>query len=104
MTSLKYADYTVRESKKNKTFHEFFFQVECHIYLPQNELYDACKKLGLAIAAYAPFGSPERYEQLYVLYKYFFLFSGIIYMIKTVFYYRNTFIHNLKNCYYICSK
>lgn len=67
-TSLKYADYTVRESKKKKKK-----KVECHIYLPQNELYDACKKLGLAVTAYAPFGSPGRYEQLYVLYKYFFL-------------------------------
>lgn len=72
-TSLKYADYTVRESKKKKIFMNFFLQVECHIYLPQNELYDACKKLGLAVTAYAPFGSPGRYEQLYVLYKYFFL-------------------------------
>eukprot|EP00105_Crassostrea_gigas_P024079 XP_011444204.1 PREDICTED: aldose reductase-related protein 2 [Crassostrea gigas] len=39
-------------------------QVECHIYLPQNELFDACKKLGLAVTAYAPFGSPGRFEQL----------------------------------------
>lgn len=48
--------------------------MECHIYLPQNELFDACKKLGLAVTAYAPFGSPGRFEQLYVLlvYKYFF--------------------------------
>lgn len=39
-------------------------QVECHIYLPQNELFDACKKLGLAVTAYAPLGSPGRIKQL----------------------------------------
>lgn len=38
--------------------------MECHIYLPQNELFDACKKLGLAVTAYAPLGSPGRIKQL----------------------------------------
>lgn len=35
-------------------------QVECHIYWPQNELFEACKKLGLTITSYASFGSPGR--------------------------------------------
>ncbi|XP_061187904.1 aldo-keto reductase family 1 member B10-like [Saccostrea echinata] len=35
-------------------------QVECHIYLPQTELVEACKKLGITITAYSPFGSPGR--------------------------------------------
>lgn len=33
-------------------------QVECHAYLPQFELQDFCKKLNIAITAYAPLGSP----------------------------------------------
>ncbi|XP_062606437.1 aldo-keto reductase family 1 member B7-like [Saccostrea cucullata] len=37
-------------------------QVECHIYLPQTDLFEACKKLGLTITAYSPFGSPGRFD------------------------------------------
>ncbi|XP_062592948.1 aldo-keto reductase family 1 member A1-A-like, partial [Saccostrea cucullata] len=36
-------------------------QVECHIYLPQIDLFEACKKLGLTITAYSPLGSPGRF-------------------------------------------
>lgn len=32
-------------------------QVECHPYLPQNELFDFCKKNMIALTAYAPLGS-----------------------------------------------
>ncbi|XP_061187907.1 aldo-keto reductase family 1 member B10-like [Saccostrea echinata] len=35
-------------------------QVECHIYLPQKDLFEACKKHGITITAYSPFGSPGR--------------------------------------------
>lgn len=35
-------------------------QVECNIYWPQNELFEACKKLGVTITSYASFGSPGR--------------------------------------------
>lgn len=35
-------------------------QVECHIYFPQEELFEACKKHGITITAYSPFGSPGR--------------------------------------------
>ncbi|CAI2353548.1 unnamed protein product [Caenorhabditis sp. 36 PRJEB53466] len=35
-------------------------QVECHIYWPQTELRDLCKKLGVTLTAYAPLGSPGR--------------------------------------------
>lgn len=74
---------------------KLFLQVECHIYLPQNELFNACKKLGLAVTAYAPFGSPGRVEQLYVLYKYFFLiFMQNLCDKDYEFYYKNTFKHN----------
>ncbi|XP_062603869.1 aldose reductase-related protein 2-like, partial [Saccostrea cucullata] len=37
-------------------------QVECHIYWPQKELFEACKKLGVTLTAYAPIGSPGRPE------------------------------------------
>lgn len=39
-------------------------QVECHVYWPQKELFDACKKQGVTITAYAPIGSPGRPERL----------------------------------------
>ncbi|KAK5981754.1 NADP-dependent glycerol dehydrogenase [Trichostrongylus colubriformis] len=35
-------------------------QVECHIYLPQKELQQLCKKLNISLTAYAPLGSPGR--------------------------------------------
>jgi diketogulonate reductase-like aldo/keto reductase len=35
-------------------------QVECHLYFPQLELHDVCKKLGITFTAYAPIGSPGR--------------------------------------------
>ncbi|XP_061187905.1 aldo-keto reductase family 1 member C18-like [Saccostrea echinata] len=35
-------------------------QVECHIYLPQTDLFEASKKHGVTITAYGPFGSPGR--------------------------------------------
>ncbi|CAD6193440.1 unnamed protein product [Caenorhabditis auriculariae] len=35
-------------------------QVECHIYWPQKELHDLCKKLNVSFTAYAPLGSPGR--------------------------------------------
>ncbi|KAK6012817.1 oxidoreductase, aldo/keto reductase family protein [Ostertagia ostertagi] len=34
--------------------------VECHIYLPQVELQQVCKKLNISLTAYAPLGSPGR--------------------------------------------
>ncbi|GMT09641.1 hypothetical protein PFISCL1PPCAC_938, partial [Pristionchus fissidentatus] len=33
-------------------------QVELHIYWPQFELHDLCKKLNMTVTAYAPIGSP----------------------------------------------
>ncbi|XP_054713133.1 1,5-anhydro-D-fructose reductase-like isoform X2 [Uloborus diversus] len=33
-------------------------QVECHAYLPQNEIFNFCKKLNISVTAYAPIGSP----------------------------------------------
>ncbi|KFM59367.1 Alcohol dehydrogenase [NADP(+)], partial [Stegodyphus mimosarum] len=33
-------------------------QVECHAYLPQFELYEFCEKLGIAMTACAPLGTP----------------------------------------------
>ncbi|KAH7711330.1 oxidoreductase [Aphelenchoides avenae] len=33
-------------------------QVECHILWPQNELFQACKELGITFTAYSPIGSP----------------------------------------------
>lgn len=35
-------------------------QVECHIYWPQFELHELCKKLNISLTAYAPLGSPGR--------------------------------------------
>ncbi|WKY12009.1 hypothetical protein Q1695_003514 [Nippostrongylus brasiliensis] len=35
-------------------------QVECHLYLPQFELQELCKKLNISFTAYAPLGSPGR--------------------------------------------
>ncbi|XP_003378757.1 aldose reductase [Trichinella spiralis] len=37
-------------------------QVECHIYWPQNELFDFCKKYNISFTAYGPIGSPGRKE------------------------------------------
>ncbi|ESO98958.1 hypothetical protein LOTGIDRAFT_114071, partial [Lottia gigantea] len=35
-------------------------QVECHIYYPQNELYDVCEKQDIKLTSYATLGSPGR--------------------------------------------
>uniref|UniRef100_A0AC34FV41 NADP-dependent oxidoreductase domain-containing protein n=1 Tax=Panagrolaimus sp. ES5 TaxID=591445 RepID=A0AC34FV41_9BILA len=35
-------------------------QVECHILLPQNELFDYCKSKGITMTSYASLGSPGR--------------------------------------------
>jgi len=35
-------------------------QVEAHIYWPQHELHELCKKLNISFTAYAPIGSPGR--------------------------------------------
>uniref|UniRef100_A0A0R3PKI5 Aldo_ket_red domain-containing protein n=1 Tax=Angiostrongylus costaricensis TaxID=334426 RepID=A0A0R3PKI5_ANGCS len=35
-------------------------QVECHLYWPQDELRNLCKKLNISFTAYAPLGSPGR--------------------------------------------
>ncbi|KJH50463.1 oxidoreductase, aldo/keto reductase family protein [Dictyocaulus viviparus] len=35
-------------------------QVECHLYWPQVELRNLCKKLNISFTAYAPLGSPGR--------------------------------------------
>lgn len=37
-------------------------QVECHIYWPQHELFDFCKKHNITFTAYSPIGSPGRKE------------------------------------------
>ncbi|KAE9416620.1 hypothetical protein Angca_009709 [Angiostrongylus cantonensis] len=34
-------------------------QVECHLYWPQDELRNLCKKLNISFTAYAPLGSPD---------------------------------------------
>ncbi|TKR88823.1 hypothetical protein L596_013006 [Steinernema carpocapsae] len=38
-------------------------QVECHIYFPQFELHEVCKKHNISFTAYAPLGSPGRLEK-----------------------------------------
>ncbi|KAK0428347.1 hypothetical protein QR680_010752 [Steinernema hermaphroditum] len=38
-------------------------QVECHIYFPQFDLHDVCKKHNISFTAYAPLGSPGRLQQ-----------------------------------------
>uniref|UniRef100_A0A914DFH2 NADP-dependent oxidoreductase domain-containing protein n=1 Tax=Acrobeloides nanus TaxID=290746 RepID=A0A914DFH2_9BILA len=38
----------------------FGFEVECHILLPQNELFVFAKKLGITFTSYATLGSPGR--------------------------------------------
>ncbi|EPB66544.1 oxidoreductase, aldo/keto reductase family protein [Ancylostoma ceylanicum] len=35
-------------------------KVECHLYWPQTELYELCKKLNISFTAYGPLGSPGR--------------------------------------------
>ncbi|CAJ0589330.1 unnamed protein product [Cylicocyclus nassatus] len=35
-------------------------QVECHLYWPQTELFQLCKKLNMSLTAYAPLGSRGR--------------------------------------------
>ncbi|KAK6113258.1 Aldo/keto reductase family protein [Brugia pahangi] len=37
-------------------------QVECHLYFPQFELHEVCKKHGISLTAYAPLGSPGRVD------------------------------------------
>lgn len=39
-------------------------QVECHAYLPQNELQEFCKKRAVLISAFAALGSPGRPENM----------------------------------------
>lgn len=41
-------------------FFYFLVQVEAHIYWPQHELHELCKKLNISFTAYAPIGSPGR--------------------------------------------
>ncbi|KAK3108896.1 hypothetical protein FSP39_018153, partial [Pinctada imbricata] len=36
------------------------FQVECHLYFPNAELADFCRKRNVTLTAYAPIGSPGR--------------------------------------------
>lgn len=36
------------------------FQVEAHIYWPQKELFEFCKKNNITFTAYGPIGSPGR--------------------------------------------
>ncbi|VDK38470.1 unnamed protein product [Gongylonema pulchrum] len=38
------------------------FQVECHLYFPQLDLHEVCKKHGITLTAYAPLGSPGRVD------------------------------------------
>ncbi|GFW90354.1 1,5-anhydro-D-fructose reductase [Trichonephila clavipes] len=33
-------------------------QIECHAYLPQQEMVDFCKSINIAVTAYAPLGTP----------------------------------------------
>ena len=35
-------------------------QVECHLFFPQNELFEFCQKNGITVTAYAPLGSPGK--------------------------------------------
>ncbi|VDO93277.1 unnamed protein product [Heligmosomoides polygyrus] len=35
-------------------------QVECHLYWPQHELHDTCKKYNISFTSYASLGSPGR--------------------------------------------
>jgi len=35
-------------------------QNECHLYFPQYEIHDLCKRLNISFTAYAPIGSPGR--------------------------------------------
>lgn len=45
-------------------------QVEMHAYLQQNELQEACRKLNIAITAYAPLGSPGANTHMSTKYNY----------------------------------
>ena len=47
----------------NLTSHVSPFKVETHAYLMQPKLFDFCTRNGIAVVAYAPVGSPGRWDK-----------------------------------------
>ncbi|CDW56732.1 Alcohol dehydrogenase NADP+ A [Trichuris trichiura] len=58
-------------------------QVECHLYWPQFELHEFCKRHNISFTAYAPLGSPGRSYQLPNILLKWLLQRGIIVIPKS---------------------
>lgn len=61
--SIGLSNFSIRQTQRimdNCTIKPHNVQVECHIYFPQNELNEFCKKHDITFVAYGPIGSPGR--------------------------------------------